>query len=310
MIRIAAIAILAGPVAAQDCPEGFRGFEHALGSTCIPQEPQRIASLRDDSITTALMDIDAPIIATVMRDDPEDGHRYVRGASDIFGEDVVAAADLIDLGSHNPPDVEAVAAARPDLIIARTYQSEAADQLNAIAPTVFMPDVLDFFGNLEFLADAAGVADDFEAERARYEARISEARDIIGNPGDITVSRFDIWEDGLWYYPGWGAIAQVIEDIGFAKPSVQADATDNMNGISVERMAEFDGDVLVASHAPRFGQTIPRLTTLWDETAPFWRSLDGEVYWYERDILVGYTFASLDRSIDFLTALTAGRDFD
>lgn len=313
MIRIAlaaGLALLAMPAAAQDCAAGLRPFEHALGTTCIPDAPQRIASLRDDSITTTLMDIGAPVVATVMRDDPENGHRYVRGASDIFGQDVVDAADLIDLGGHNPPDVEAVAAATPDLIVARTYQSEAADQLNAVAPTIFMPDVLDFFGNLEFLADAAGVAGDFATERARYDARIAKARAVIGDPGAITVSRFDIWEDGLWYYPGWGAIAQVIADIGFDTPAIQAEAAENMNGVSVERMAEFDGDILIASRAPRFGQTIPMLTALWDETAPFWRDLGGELYWYERDILVGYTFASLDRSIDFLTALTAGRDID
>ena len=297
----AALAVVTTPLAAQDCADGLRPFQHALGMTCIPENPERIASLRDDSVTTALMDIGAPVFATVMRS-MEDGSRYVRGASDIFGQDVVDAAGLIDLGNHNPPDVEAVAAARPDLIIARTYQAEAADQLNAIAPTVFMPDVLPFLDNLAFLADAAGMSGDFGAELSRYQARIAEAQEVIGDPG------------GLWYYPGWGAVAQVIDDIGFDLPDVQAEASENMNGVSVERIAEWDGDILIASRAPRFGQTIEMLTAQWDGVAPFWRDLpgiaDGNLYWYERDILVGYTFESLDRSIDFLTALTAGRDFD
>ena len=72
--------------------------------------------------------------------------------------------------------------------------------------------------------------------------------------------------------------------------------------------------MIIASFAPRFGQTIPVLTGVWDNAAPFWRNLNGvssgNLFWYERDLLVGYTFTSLDRSIDFLTTLTAGRAFD
>ena len=180
----AAITVVTTPLAAEDCSDGLRPFEDALGVTCIPESPQRIASLRDDSVTTALMDIGAPVFATVMRS-MEDGSRYVRGASDIFGQDVVDAARLIDLGNHNPPDVEAVAAARPDLIIARTYQAEAADQLNAIAPTVFMPDVLPYLDNLAFLTDAAGMSSDFDAELSRYQALIAEAREVIGDPASL-----------------------------------------------------------------------------------------------------------------------------
>lgn len=181
-------------------------------------------------------------------------------------------------------------------------------------PTVFVPELTEFSENIAFVADAAGLSADFNVERARYGARIAETREIIGDPAAISVSRFDMWEDGLWYHPGWGAIAQVIDDLGFDKPEVQASATDGMDGVSVQRIEEFDGDILIASYAPRFGQTIPMLTDQWDEIAPFWRGLggvqSGNLFWYERDILVGHTFDSLDRSIDFLLTVAAGREFE
>ncbi|MEM8787907.1 MAG: hypothetical protein AAGE76_06580, partial [Pseudomonadota bacterium] len=107
---LAALAALTTPAFAQDCAEGTRAFDHDAGTTCIPTAPARIAALRDDQITTPLLDIGAPVFATVTRT-MEDGAVYVRGASDIFGQDRVDAAGLIDLGGHNPPDVEAVAAA-------------------------------------------------------------------------------------------------------------------------------------------------------------------------------------------------------
>ncbi|MGR3467800.1 MAG: DUF1513 domain-containing protein [Shimia sp.] len=170
---------------------------------------------------------------------------------------------------------------------------------------------------LEFGGDTAptaGLSADVEAELARYEARIATAQERISTPGEIVLSRFDMWEDGLWYYPNWGAIDQVINDIRFDKPTIHSEATEGMNGVSVERIQEFDGDVLIASIAPRWGQTIPMLSEQWDGIAPFWRDLDGvssgNLFWYERDVLVGYTFESLDRSIDLLTAVTAGRNFD
>lgn len=105
MLLFTLAATIAAPAIAQDCAEGQRAFEHALGATCIPEAPQRIASLRDDAITPVLLEIGAPVVASVMRD--HDGTRYVRGASDIFGQDVVDAAALIDIGGHNHPDIEA-----------------------------------------------------------------------------------------------------------------------------------------------------------------------------------------------------------
>ena len=308
-----AFCLAALPAAALDCPQGQRPFTHAMGESCIPERAERIASLRDDSVTTPLMDMGAPVFATVMRS-MKDGSRYVRGASDIFGQAAVDAAGLIDLGGHNPPDAEAVAVAQPDLIILRNYQVDILDQLQAVAPSIVIPDNMPLFDHIGWLADAVGMSAAFKAELARYRMRIETAKQRIGNPGGIVLSRFDMWEDGLWYYPNWGAIDQVIGDIGFAKPAVQAEASEGMNGVSFERIQEFDGDVIIASLAPRFGQTIPMLTGQWDSAAPFWRGLEGvssgNLFWYERDLLTGYTFVSLDRSIDFLTTLTAGRAFD
>ncbi len=306
-----AVALFATPSIAQDCRDGERAFEHHVETTCIPESPERIASLRGDQITTPLLDIGAPIALTVMNR-MENGDTYVRGAADIFGQEFIDASGVAYFSDRNPVDIEALAAAEPDLIIGRVWNEEIYDQLSLIAPTIIIPSNMPYLDHLSWLADAANMQETFDAELARYGQRIAEAREVIGDPATITLSRFDIWEDGLWYYPNWGAIDQVIDDLGFSKPVIQAEATEGMNGVSVERIQEFDGDVLIASSAPRFGQTIPMLTAQWDEIAPFWRNLDGvksgNLFWYERDILVGYTFESLERSIEFLTAITAGRE--
>ena len=162
------------------------------------------------------------------------------------------------------------------------------------------------------VADAAGRSDRYDARLADYRARIEDAKARIGDPASITVSRFDIAVDGLWYYPYWGALDQVIADIGFARPALQAEATDELNAISVERIEDFDGDILLSSYAPHFAQDIDDLEALYDRVAPFWRDLPGVQagghYWYPRDIWNGRSFASLFAAIDGLVLLTAGRD--
>ena len=308
------LALMGAPALALECDEGFRAFEHAMGETCIPESPERIVATRGDSIVTPLLDIGAPVIGGGFRE-MDDGTPWVRGATDIFGADFVSAAKLESIGSPNEADIEAIAALSPDLIFVRPFDAERLDQFEAIAPTVVVPGDLLYLDHMEFIADAAGMSDTFDERIAAYRARVDTARSVIGDPSEISVSRFDMWEDGMWYYPNWGAIDQVINDLGFAKPSIQAEATgDGFNGLSVERVQEFDADILVASTAPRFGQTIPMLTEQWDGVAPFWRDLEGvksgNLFWYERDIYVGYTFESLDRSIEFLTAIKGGRSFE
>lgn len=312
-IRLTILALILGmstTALAQDCVEGERLFSHHEGDTCIPAQPERIAALRGDQTTTPLLDIGAPVVAS-QTSRMDDGSAYVRGASDIFGQAFVDAADLIDLGAGQL-DFEAIAAANPDLIIGPVWVAEAYDQLSSIAPTIILPPNLPYLDHLSILADAAGMKDSYEDRLEQYRARIDTAREIIGDPSDIVLSRFDLWEDGLWFYPNWGAVDQVINDLGFSRPTIQAEADRNLSGFSAERIGEFDGDILLASRATRRGQPIEMLTEQWDDVAPFWRNLSGvesgNLYWYERDVWVGYSFESLDKVIDGLTLITAGRD--
>lgn len=316
MFRIAlatALVTVAVPALALDCPDGQRAFAHAAGETCIPRDPQRIAAPRGDSVATPLIDIGAPVIAAGFRR-MEDGTSYLRGGSDIFGQHAIDALGLTDLGNPNAPDMEVLAEAGPDLVVLTEWQSDLLEQASAVAPAIVVPANLPFLEHLAFLADAAGMSGVYEAELAAYRDRVAELRDTVGAPEDIVVSRFDMAEDGLWFYPNWGAVAQVIADAGFAQPPIQAEATENVTGLSVERIGAFDGDVLIASAAPRFGQTVAALQAQWDAVAPFWRDLPGiaagNLYWYPRDEWVGYTFTSLERAADGLELLTAGRDFD
>ncbi|GAB5427532.1 MAG: iron-siderophore ABC transporter substrate-binding protein [Devosia indica] len=303
------MALSTSPTLALDCEPGFRAFTHLAGETCIPEQPQRIVATRGDSIATPLLDIGAPLIGAGFRTD--NGETYLRGGADIFGMNFVEAAGVVSIGNPNQPDMEAIAALAPDLIILPGWQADQAEKASVIAPTVVMYDNLPFLEHLEILANIAGMPGAYEQRLTSYRARIDRIKAQLGDPSGITVSRFDIAESGLWFYANWGAVDQVISDIGFSRPAIQTETTDYRSEISFEMLPEFDGDILISSYAPRFGQTIPFFTAQWDEVAPFWRNLEGvragNHYWYERDVWVGYTFKSLETVADGLLLLTQGR---
>ncbi|MGR3491224.1 MAG: hypothetical protein ACU0DW_04130 [Shimia sp.] len=107
-LTLAALAalIFSTPAVAQDCAEGQRAFEHAMGETCIPAQPQRIVAPRHNSEATPLIDIGAPLVATGMETRREDGTRFIRGGGDIFSPAFIDSLGIVDLGDPNNIDME------------------------------------------------------------------------------------------------------------------------------------------------------------------------------------------------------------
>jgi iron complex transport system substrate-binding protein len=303
-------ALFAAPALALECAADQRPFVHAQGETCIPVAPKRILTLRPDSIATPLIDIVAPVIGTIPQQ-RSDGSTWVRGAEDIFGKTFVDALGLVAVGNAGIPNMEQIATLDPDLIILTEWETDALEQAQDLAPTIVIASNLPFLQHLEILADAAGLKGTYETRLAAYREKIERAKALIGNPSDIVVSRFDFAENGLWYYPNWGAVDQVINDIGFGKPAIQAEATANLTEVSFERIRDFDGDILISSRALAWGQTAEALEGQLDKIIPIWRRMEGvesgNHFWYDRDVWVGYTFKSLDVVTDALVLLAADR---
>ena len=314
-VALPAFALLATPAIALDCPGGQRPFAHQAGEDCIPESPQRIVAVRHDSLATPLIELGAPLVGVGVEIDASTGEAFIRGATDILGVNVGEASRLASVGDANEPDLEAIAALAPDLILITDWQAELKGRLDLIAPTVVVPRWLPYLDHLAFVADAAGVSGTYDARLAAYEARIAAIRATLGDPSAITVSYLDLAQDGVWHHVNWGARDQVTADLGFSRPAVVRDqAADDPTDYSFERLPEFDGDLVLSSAADRFGQTVEALSAEWDGYAPFWRDLpavrDGRHHWYPRDLWVGYSFASLDLVAEGLALLTVGRDLD
>ena len=259
-------------VSAQDneasCEEGTRPIEHALGTSCVPDNPQRVISL-DMTITELLLLADNPPVAasqTVLdaytRMHPE--------LADTF-EDVMAQA--ADTGF--PPNIEVVLNAQPDLIIGpRDFFTAALyPRLNEIAPTVlFEPAPGAWRERLQYAGDVLGLSDTVEDLLADYEERLSALQVLLGDDAsetEVSLVRSFPGQIGL-VLPGTAAAA-LLDELGLGRPEAQAVdyqyVLDELDGrpeliISEEELQLADGDVVFV-----FGDASELINT------PIWNAL-------------------------------------
>ena len=100
------------------------------GTTEVPAEPQRVVVLNGYAILDALIAMDIPPIAATGSP----------GAERPFGAWLAGKTDGVEvICCDTEPRLEEIVAQDPDLILANPWQTEIADELAAIAPTVGVP---------------------------------------------------------------------------------------------------------------------------------------------------------------------------
>ncbi|MCD2498480.1 ABC transporter substrate-binding protein [Microbacterium nymphoidis] len=145
---------------------GTHSVEHARGTTVVPDDPQRIVVLEPVQLDTAVALGKTPVGAAVASN--------VAGVPAYLGVDGVEA-----VGTVPEPDLEAIAALKPDLILGtEARHSKLYAQLEAIAPTVFMATQADpWQENVELIGEALGEVDETKKLLAGYNDRCAEIAD-------------------------------------------------------------------------------------------------------------------------------------
>ncbi len=117
------------PLSAQqttECEDGFRLIAHDLGKTCVPENVQRVVTL-ENSMTEAVVTLGVQPV----------GVADIELYRSLVTIPMELSEDAIDVGSRREPNLEAITALNPDLIIAASFRvTENYEQLNAIAPTL------------------------------------------------------------------------------------------------------------------------------------------------------------------------------
>lgn len=208
-----------------------------LGKTvCLPERPARVVTL--DPFYTLLMalDLDASVVATALS-----------------GADVPAqvprdmAVKLATVGQTTAPNLEAILAQSPDLIIGNAYgQEKLHPSLSAIAPTVLI-DTPDWRVYFLLVAEALGRKDRAVDILAEFDADLRATAAAL--PDDITVSFLRIVPGGFQVYvagPKAYAPVALLTKLGLKRPPFET-VTDStvLRRPTQEGLLELEGDILI-----------------------------------------------------------------
>lgn len=236
-----------------------RTVTHAMGTTEVPANPQRVVVLDTGELDSALALGVKPVGAVSAFPDGE-LPSYLEGMTE--GIEVV--------GTITEPNLEAILALNPDLILSsKVRHEEIYDELSAIAPTVFAETVgVVWKENFLLNAEALGKQADARALLEAYEARLEELRAALGDqPPAVSVVRFLPGQVRIYLKDTF--IGTILEDAGIPRPEAQ-----DVNDFAIyvedqEGIPQMDGDVIFfTTYGPADGTQMADYVN-----SPLWQQL-------------------------------------
>jgi iron complex transport system substrate-binding protein len=227
-----------------------RMIQHALGETCVPQNPQRIIVLDEMSLEIALVLGFKPVGASLWR---EKFPPYLQEKTN--GIEVVSKSDQ--------PNLEKILLLKPDLILSVSSYTEQAvyDQLSHIAPVVecqwYDGKVVRWKECFQFIAEVLDKSSEAKIITNDYDQRVAELSQALGvgaaSPKEnrlqpIEVSLVRIYSDRIRLRgEGQHICSIVIQDVGLSRSPIQKKGID----ISIENIEYADGDVIFIQRHPQ-----------------------------------------------------------
>lgn len=239
--------------------------DHAMGTTEVACDPEVVVTLGQGQTDSTLALGITPTGAVQPWTD--DWYDYL--------PQEVEQATVV--GTELEPDLEAIVALQPDLILGSKLRHEAFyEQLSAIAPTVFSESIgVAWKDNVSLWAQALCRVQEGEEVVAAYEQRAADLQQALGEEAGTQVSMVRFMPDQVRIYLT-GFPGSVIRDAGLERPPAQQvedwEASPQLIEISEERIPEMDGDVIFVmvsdqAYAQASGHDL-------DETMQRWTSTD------------------------------------
>jgi iron complex transport system substrate-binding protein len=246
----------AGMAQGGDC-DG-RLVDHAMGTTCVPESPRRVVVLDTGELDSALALGVTPVGAVTA---------FANGGFPSYLEGRTDGITVV--GTIAEPNLEAILALDPDLILSSKLRHEAIYQeLSRIAPTVFTEAVgVVWKENLLANGEALGLAEEAAGLLAAYDVRLAELRAELDELPTVSIVRF--LPGQVRIYLAESFIGTIIEDAGLPRPPAQQ-ADGFALYVDKEGIALMDADVMfVTTYGPAADTAIAEF-----ENDPLWRSLD------------------------------------
>lgn len=212
---------------------------HAAGETAVAADPQRIVVLAGDELDAlCALGLQARIVAAALPDGASGQPSYLG----------TVIHELAPAGTRSAPDLAAVAAAKPDLILGAAPQDHPA--LSAIAPTVFTAaGGAGWQNDLRIVGAATGRFDAAEeliagfTDVAREKGAANDATHFQASVVQLTDTAMRVW--GAENFP-----ASVLAAVGVDRPAAQRFTDKPYLEIPLDGSPDFspaDGDIVYMS---------------------------------------------------------------
>ena len=262
-------------------------FTDDLGrKVVVPVHPKRIVSLHDLDITIPLIELGVPPVASHGRTRP-DGSHFLRSSGMLTGVDF-DNSDIKFIGTADI-DIEAIAAAKPDLIVTEPTRNTPVDQLAKIAPTVSID-------HLE-----RRYQEQIEALKATVDTRKISVSVIQANQGKINAMH------------SYHSLGRVLRDAGFTfPPLIESIPEGGRIDVSAERLPELDADFVFATWRGDTGGKPQDELAAMDAVMPGWCQFlnacrTGHYVLISREEAISNSFASLGLMAAQVQSQIAGR---
>lgn len=239
---VSLLVLCAGAAAAADS----QTFTDDLGRTVtVPLHPQRIVSMHDLDITIPLIELGVPPVASHGRTRP-DGSHYLRSSAQLTGVDF-DNSEIRFIGTADI-DLEAVAAAKPDLIITEPSRHVSVEQLAKIAPTVSIDHLQGSAPRIyRKLAQLTGSQARLAVLERCYQEQIKQLKATV-DPQQYRVSVIQANNGKVTVHHSYHALGRVLRDAGFRFPPLIDKIPDGQRiDVSAEQLPELDADFVFAT---------------------------------------------------------------
>ncbi|MFE2017391.1 ABC transporter substrate-binding protein [Streptomyces sp. NPDC059499] len=225
-------------------PASTHTVKTVMGDVSVPDAPKRVVVLDTAELDSALTLGVKPVGAT---------HADVEsGFLDYLSEDQVSGIE--DVGEMMTPNLEAVAALKPDLILtSKIRHGDKYAELTAIAPTVMTENTgYPWKANFQVHADALGRKAEAKKVTAAYAAHTAEVTEALGGAAkaaatEVNMVRFVEGAD-IRIYGKQNYIATILADVGLGRPAITDKAKDGFSyDVSPEKIDLADADAVFHS---------------------------------------------------------------
>lgn len=207
-------------------------IEHAMGTTDVPDDPQRVVVLTNEG-TEALLALGITPIGAAKSwlGDPW----YPHIEAEMTG--------ATNLGKESAINLELVAALQPDMILGNKQRHEEIyPQLSAIAPTVISERLRgDWRKNFELYAKAVNKEAEGAEALAAFETNVAALSDKLGDikSEEVSVIRFLPTQIRIYQLDSFSGF--ILGEVGFNRPEIQ-----NVEEFAIktgkESIPDMDGD--------------------------------------------------------------------